>query len=237
LGGLQGHFEFDAGFTIDVLAATDFDAQLEIAKTVNSDFDAKVVIFQDEIPPLVDIIIPDDTVTGQAPPFNQYFIAKASGQQGKTIDSTRWTFGDLTPPEEVSASGDGCYPVQHRYAASGFYIAKFEAIDSDGLHASATRIINAASGIEPVIITVSGVPRSGDAELIVDFTTKVDTIPDNVSISTQLLNFDDGQTSSAFSPTHSYTQPGTYKPIWCVRDSRNVIWCDSLEPGSDYLYN
>ena len=241
LGGLQGNFEFDAGFNVDVIAARDFDAQLEIAKTTSADFDAKVVIFQNELPPLVDITIPSDTVTmdengnGLEPPFNQYFIGKASGQQGKTIATTKWTFGDLTPNETVAESGAGCYPIQHLYSASGFYIAKFEAVDSDGLHASATRIINAASGIDPVIVSLSGVPRSGDAELIVDFTTTVDILPPGVSISTQLLNYDDGQSTVSFNPTHGYTQPGTYKPIWCVRDSRGVIWCDSLEAGNDYL--
>jgi hypothetical protein len=233
LGGLQGNFEFDAGFDVSVLAAEDFDAQIEITKTVFSDFDAKVVVFQNEQPPLVGIVIPGSTVTGLAPPFNQYFIGKASGQLGKTITSTRWTFGDLTPSETVSESGAGCYPIQHMYATSGFYIAKFEAIDSDGLHASATRIINAASGIDPVLVTLSGVPRSGDAELIVDFTTNVDILPPGVSVSTQLLQFDDGQTTTAFNPTHSYTQIGTYKPIWCVRDSRGFLWCDSLEAGND----
>ena len=241
LGGLQGNFEFDAGFNVDVIAARDFDAQLEIAKTTSADFDAKVIIFQNELPPLVDITVPSDTVTmdengnGLEPPFNQYFIGKASGQQGKTITTTKWTFGDLTPNETVAESGAGCYPIQHLYSASGFYIAKFEAVDSDGLHASATRIINAASGIDPVIVSLSGVPRSGDAELIVDFTTTVDILPPGVSISTQLLNYDDGQTTVSFNPTHGYTQPGTYKPIWCVRDSRGVIWCDSLEAGNDYL--
>lgn len=235
LGGLQGNFEFDAGFTVDVLAARDFDAQLEIAKTVSSDFDAKVIIFQDEIPPLVDIIVPDASVSGLMPPFNQYFVAKASGQQGKTITSTKWTFGDLTPSVTVAESGAGCYPTQHLYASSGFFIAKFEATDSDGLHASATRIINAASGIDPVLVSLSGVPRSGDAELIVDFTTTVDILPPGVSIITQLLNYDDGQTTISFNPTHNYTQPGTYKPIWCVRDSRGIIWCDSLEAGNDFL--
>jgi hypothetical protein len=235
LGGLQSNFEFDAGFTVDVLAAKDFDAQLEIAKTVASDFDAKVVIFQDEIPPLVDIIIPDASVSGLVPPFNQYFIAKASGQQGKTINSTKWTFGDFTPTETVAESGAGCYPVQHMYASSGFFIAKFEAIDSDGMHSSATRIISAASGIDPVLISLSGVPRSGNAGLIVDFDTDINILPPGVSVSTQLLHFDDGQTTIAFSPTHNYTQPGTYKPIWCVRDSRGVIWCDSLEAGNDFL--
>jgi len=234
LGGLEGNFQFDAGYTIEVMAADDFDAQVEIAKTVSSDFDAKIVIFQDEQPPLIDIVTPSITVSGLAPPFNQYFVGKASGQQGKTIDSTRWNFGDFTPTVSVAESGAGCYPIQHNFASSGFYIVKFEAIDSDGLHASATRIVNAASGIDPVTISLSGVPRSGNTVLTVDFTTNIDILPTGVTLSTQLLYFDDGQSTISFNPTHSYPEPGTYKPIWCVRDSRGVIWCDSLEAGNDY---
>jgi PKD repeat protein len=49
------------------------------------------------------------------------------------------------------------------------------------------------------------------------------------------LNFDDGQSTITFNPTHVYTEPGTYKPIWVVRDSRGVIWSDSLEAGNDFL--
>lgn len=235
LGGLEGLVEFDAGYTVQIMAAKDFDTQLHILRTSEADFDAKIVIFEDEIGPLVDIPVPAVTVNGLAPPFNQYFVGKASGQQDKIIVKTRWTFGDLTPAVEVAESGAGCYPIQHRYAASGFYIARFEAIDSDGQHGSATRIINAASGIDPVIITLSGVPRSGDAALIIDFTTTVDTSPPGVSIVAKLLRYDDGQSTISFSPTHVYSEPGIYKPIWCVRDSRGVIWCDSLEAGSDLL--
>lgn len=137
----------------------------------------------------------------------------------------------------VSESGAGFYPVQHMFTGSGFYIVKFEAIDSDGMHNSATRIVNAASGISPVIVSLSGVPRSGSAGLIVDFTTTVDILPVGVSLTSTLLNFDDGQNTAAFNPTHAYNEAGTYKPIWCVRDSRGVIWCDGLEAGNDFLRN
>lgn len=235
LGGLQSSFDFDTSFTLEVMAAKDFDAQLEIAKTTTADFDAKVVIFQSEATPLVDIIIPNTTVSGITPPFNQYFVGAASGRQGKTIVQTRWNFGDLTPTVSVAESGAGLYPVQHHFAGSGFYIVKFEAIDSDGVHGSATRIVNAVSGVNPVIISLSGVPRSGSAALIVDFTTTVDILPPGVSITARLLNFDDGQTTTSFNPTHAYTETGIYKPIWCVRDSRGIIWCDSLESGNDFL--
>jgi hypothetical protein len=237
LGGLQGDFDFDAGFTVEAIAAENFDAQLEIAKTIASDFDAKLVIFQDEAPPLVDIIVPDVTVSGLVPPFNQYFVAKASGQQGKTIDIARWNFGDFTPTVSASLSGSDCYPVQHQFTGSGFYVVRFEAIDSDGIHATATRIVNAASGVDPVIIGLSGVPRSGSAGLTVDFETTVDILPPGVSIVSQLLSYDDGQSTISFNPTHVYTEPGVYKPVWTVRDSRGVIWSDSLEAGNDFLLN
>lgn len=237
LGGLQGNFEFDANFTVEAIAAENFDAQLEIAKTAASDFDAKLIIFQDEATPLVDIIVPDSTVTGLVPPFNQYFVGVASGQQGKTISQTRWNFGDFSPIVTVAESGVGMYPVQHNFASSGFYVVRFEAIDSDGVHATATRIVNAASGIDPVIVSLSGVPRSGPAGLTVDFSTSIDILPPGVSVVARLLNFDDGQTTIAFNPTHVYTEPGVYKPIWTVRDSRGIIWCDSLEAGNDFLTN
>jgi len=233
LGGLQGNQQFDASYTVDVLAAADFDAMLEARQQNTADFDAQAIIFQSEIPPLVDIIVPDETVTGLVPPFNQYFIAKASGQQGKSIAQTRWTFGDLSPAQTVAESGAGCYPIQHRYATSGIFIAKFEAIDSNGIHNSATRIINVASGIPETIVTLSGVPRSGDAILTVDFDTNVEALPPGVAVSTKLLLFDDGQTSTSFNPSHAYTEAGIYKPVWCVRDSRGFIWCDSLEAGPD----
>ena len=234
-GGLRGFFSFDAGYTVSMLAAKDFDAQLEIAKTDSADFDAKLVIFQNESGPLVEIQIPGSTVTGQTPPFNQYFIGRASGVQGKTITQTRWNFGDFTPQVTSSLSGADFYPVLHRFASSGFYIVKFEAIDSNGIHGSDTRIINAASGIDPVIITLSGVPRSGNAALLVDFSTTVDILPPGVSISAQLLNYDDGQSTIATNPSHSYSEPGNYKPIWYVRDSRGIVWCDGLKIGSDLL--
>lgn len=235
LGGLRNSMQFDGSFVVQAFAAKDFDSQLTIRKKTSADFDAKIIIFQAETGPLVDIIVPGSTVSGVTTPFNQYFIGAASGTQGKTIVQTRWTFGDLTPPVSVAESGAGLYPVQHYFAGSGFYIAKFEVIDSDGIHGSATRIINAASGIDPVIVSLSGVPRSGAAILTVDFTTTVDILPPGVLINASLLNFDDGQSTITFNPTHEYTEPGVYKPVWVVRDSRGVIWCDSLQAGNDYL--
>lgn len=233
IGGLQGSMHFDTGFVVEAMSAKDFDAQLEIAKTTSADFDAKLVIFQDESVPLVNIIIPSTTVTGLVPPFNQYFIGVASGQQGKTITQTKWNFGDFTPTVSVSESGAGFYPTQHRFTQSGIMMVKFSAIDSNGLHNSAIRIINIASGVTPIHMSISGVPRSGSTALTVDFQTRIETVPNNVSVITQLLDFDDGQSTTSFNPVHSYSEPGIFKPVWIIRDSRNVIWSDTLESGSN----
>jgi hypothetical protein len=235
LGGLLAQMQFDGGFVVQAVTAKDFDAQITLRKNTTSDFDAKLVIFQAEIGPDVDILVPDGTLNVASAPFNQYLVGLASGTQGKTIVQTRWTFGDLSSAVSVAESGAGLYPTQHHYAASGFYIAKFEAIDSNGIHGSATRIINAASGIDPVIVSLSGVPRSGTAALTVDFATAIDILPPGVSLTAKLLNFDDGQSSITLNPTHVYTEPGVYKPILIVRDSRGVIWCDSMEAGNDLL--
>jgi hypothetical protein len=94
LGGLSGKLEFDATWTVSALAASDFDAISQISLTDSADFDAKVIVFEDECLPVVDIPIPQPlAVSGLVPPFNQYFIGKASGQQGKTIVKTRWNIG------------------------------------------------------------------------------------------------------------------------------------------------
>jgi PKD repeat protein len=232
---LAGGEDFDVYYIVKALAAQDFDGQLEATTTLFSEFDAHAVVFQEEAPPLVDIIIPGQTVTGLVPPFNQYFIGKASGTQNKTIASTKWDFGDFSPTQTVSESGAGCYPIQHNFAASGFYVVRFTATDSDGISNSAVRFVNAASGIPESLISLSGVPQIGQAALSVAFSTKIEALPPGVSITSKLLTFDDGQTTISLNPTHEYPEPGIYRPVWCIRDSRGFIWCDSLDPGIDIL--
>jgi hypothetical protein len=232
LGGLSGSVFFDATYALTAEAIQEFDGLVHVTTTDSSDFDAKVIVFQSECPPVVTIPTPFG-VSGLAVPFSQYFVGEITPQQGKTITQAKWNFSDFTGDFVVSASGSNSYPMSHTFSQSGFYIARLSAVDSDGVHGSTTVFVNAASGINPVIISLSGVPQIGEASLDVDFVTTVDTIPTGVIISANLLTFDDGQSTISNSPSHSYTEPGKYTPIWCVRDSRGVIWCDSLRPGND----
>lgn len=233
MGGLSGRLQFDGRFSLSALSGVFFDAISEIKKTAAASFDAKMKVYNQELVPDVRIIIPEMTVSGLTPPFNQYFIGFASGLQGKTITQTRWSFGDFNPSITGTVSGLVYYPIQYRINNSGFYIVRFEAIDSEGMHSSATRYINAASGIDPVRIALSGIPQYGNATLDVAFSQSVVTIPNNISIINSLLYLDNGSTTSIPNTTYSYTTPGKFNPIWVIRDSRGIIWSDSLEPGID----
>jgi hypothetical protein len=232
LGGLSGSIFFDATYTLLAQAAQEFDGIVQIATTDSTDFDAKAVVFQSECPPVVTIPTPFG-VSGLNVPFDQYFIGKVEPQQGKTITQAKWTFSDFTGDFVVEASGGNCYPISHTFSQSGFYIARLSAIDSDGVHGASTVFVNASSGVNPVIISLSGIPQIGEASLDVDFSTTVNTLPPGVIISAKLLTFDDGQSTISSNPSHSYTEPGKYAPIWYVRDSRGFIWSDSLRPGDD----
>jgi len=110
-------------------------------------------------------------------------------------------------------------------------VVRFSVIDSEGMHASATRIINLASGIDPVQITLSGIPEHGNAPLDVQFTQTQESVPAGVGIVANLLDYDDGVTTISLNTVHKYTEPGIYRPIWIVRDSRGFIWSDSLTIG------
>ena len=248
IGGLLSRVDFDSSYQVSAKGSKSFDSFAHIFKTNSEDFDAKAYVYQDELPPYVEILVPYVNVSGLVPPFNQYFVATASGRQGKTIASTRWTFGDLTPMIIGTVSGNtgtsnilsqtysnnNLYTENHVYAQSGFFIAKFEAVDSNGLHGSDSLIVSLASGIDPVYITISGVPRQGYEDLVVDFSTKIERMPNGVSLITQLTNFGDGKTSIISNPTHTYVEPGEFNPVFIVRDSRGVIWSDSIQNGIDY---
>lgn len=231
--GLSGVLNFDATFKVSASNAANFDSSITIEKTTRADFDAQVVIFQEELPPGIQIIIPPTNVSGLVPPFGQYFIARASGLQGKGISHVRWVFGDLTPPVLSSESGSLLFPAFHVFTGSGYFIVTVEATDTDGVRNSDTVIVNCVSGIDPVWITLSGLPRGGFAPLPVQFDQKIESIPNGVTITANLLNYGDGTATSTLNSVHVYTEPGRYVPIWCIRDSRGVIWCDSLEDGID----
>lgn len=232
-GGLTGVFDFDGDFEVEGYGASSFNSAISVQKDSAASFAGKIVIEQDEGVPLVDIVVPALEVSGLHTPVNQYFVGSGTGRQSKLITRATWDFGDFTPVVSTSASGaDGdLYPALHRYATSGFYIATFRVIDSEGVSAAATRVVNLVSGVPPVYITLSGTPLIGEAPLSVTFTQTEEAIPVGVSITTSLLKFGNNRDTIKRNPIYSYQAPGLYRPIWVIRDSMGVVWTDSLEPG------
>ncbi len=227
-GALLSQLVLDMGYSPLFKDNKEFDAVFNIVQTNSAEFDAKYIVFQDELPPSVSIETPAISVGSATVPFNQYFIGVASGTQGKTIESATWSFGDFSPSVRIPESGNGQYPIQHLYLGSGFYVARFDVVDSDGIRNSSIVTVNAASGIDPVNITISGVPRVGNTELLVTFDQKVETAPQGVVVVSQLIDFGDGTSSRSPNTVHGYQEPGVFIPIWMIRDSRGVIYCDTL---------
>lgn len=230
-GAIRNVHYFDAAFAVEFFANADFDAKFRVNQTNSADFDAQLIVFQAEQPPDVSIIVPNATLIGTSIPWNQYFVGSGRAVQGKSIVQAKFSFSDFTAPVTVTESGNNLYPVSHVFGQSGFYIVRFSVIDSNGQHASATRIIDLSAGVPPVNIALSGVPTEGFAPLSVQFSQTTISVPNNVAIIAQILTFDDGQESIITNPLHIYTEPGIYRPIWVVRDSRGVIWSDSLVAG------
>lgn len=228
-----GSLQFDAKFTVEAFSSASFDSEIVVKKHDAAAFDNEIFVYESETVPQVSIIVPGITTSGERVPFYQYFVGQAIATQGKTISKAYFNFADFTGQVAVGVSGTNLYalPANHVFNQSGVFVVRFSAIDSNGLHNSATRVIHLASGIQPVNITLSGVPDSGNAPLYVQFAQRVESAPIGISVVSNLLDFDDGQTTIGINPTHGYLDVGRYQPLWLTRDSRGFIWTDSITAG------
>ncbi len=233
VAGFQGNVQFDSSFVVKAITTSDFDASITVVQSNNASFDAQIIVFRSDEPPVVDIIVPPITTSGEQVPFSQYFVGEAIAASGKTIDSAFFSFSDFGGTVAIPESGNGLFAVteDHVFQASGIMIVRFSVIDSAGLHSSATRIIHLASGISPVEISLSGIPDVGVAPVLTQFDQKEESVPVGVSIVAELLDFDDGTSTISRNVIHSYTEPGLYRPVWLVRDSRGFLFSDSLHIG------
>ncbi len=235
IGATSGVERFDASFTVEVVANEDFDASVQIVNQTQGDFDARVQIFEPICPPEVELLVPFEEVDGLGTPVNLYFVGSGTAAAGKTIEKAEWFFSDCTANELSTASGvnGDLFPISHVFTGSGYYTVRFTVTDSDGYSNSDVLSVNLASGVPEVNITLSGVPQQGLATLSVQFTQTTESTPPDVTIEKTLLDFDDGQATVNENELHQYTEVGSYRPIWVVRDSRGVYWTDTLEPGVD----
>lgn len=231
-GGLSGNYAFDTSFIVKGLSGIDIDGFTHIKKHGNTDFDAVARVFNSECIPGCYISNPSGTIVGTAP-ATYHFIGVASGCQGKTIESARWTFGDMSAPVYPSVSGQYYYPTFKTFNNPGKYVAKFSILDSNGVHNAVYKIIDLTGSETPITLSLSGIPQSGNAELSIDFSSNVDILPAGVIVTDNLVDYDDGTTSRRINDTHIYYEHGRYIPVWTVRDSRGFFWSDTLTMGAN----
>ena len=131
-----------------------------------------------------------------------------STDSGGTIGSHAWTFGD-------GGTSSATNPT-HTYAAGGTYSVTETVTDSgNGSTSSKTSAVTvSASGGTPTANFTYTISR-----LTVNF-TDTSTVSGG-SIGMHSWNFDDGSTSTAANPSHTYASAGTYSVSETVYDSVN----------------
>ncbi|HXL14850.1 MAG TPA: PKD domain-containing protein, partial [Methylomirabilota bacterium] len=127
------------------------------------------------------------------------------------ITSWFWSFGDGTT--STSRNPSHLYPSAGRYTVS---LAVTTALGHDTMR-QADYIVVSDTNIIPPTAQFSGTPRGGPAPLDVQFTDE--STSGSSPIASRTWSFGDGATSTAQSPSHTYTAPGSYTVSLIVRSS------------------
>lgn len=132
----------------------------------------------------------------------------SSAPPGRTITSYSWNWGD------GSAAGSGV-TATHAYANGGTYPVTLTVTDSLGLTSSTSKNVTVtAPHANPTAAFSTQVEG-----LSVDFDGTSSTAADGATIASYAWNFDDGGTSTAPAPSHTYAAAGAYDVTLTVVDS------------------
>ncbi len=161
-------------------------------------------------PPGIEAVLEADRVEGTAP-LTVRFDAGGSSYEDGQITAYEWDFGDGSAPRLGSST------ITYRYTDVGIYDAKVTVIGADTTTAEAEIKITVRT--VPLKACFESVFTEGPAPL----TTTFDPGCSTGSIVRYLWDFDDGTTSSATKPTHTFTSPGTYDVELEIVDADNTI--------------
>jgi PKD repeat protein len=144
--------------------------------------------------------LPSTPTTGQ----NVSFDGSGSSDQGGTITSYSWDFGDGSPPDTTS----GAQPPPHVYATAGTYIVKLTVTDNNNPANTdtASQIITVSD--RPPVAAFSFTPLTPTTGQKVSFDGSPSSDPDG-TIKSYSWDFGDGATSTDAKPTHAYATAGT----------------------------
>jgi hypothetical protein len=161
-----------------------------------------------QTPPAGDVP-PTAVFTASCTELSCSFTDGSSDADG-TIVSRIWNYGDGSSPSEVSA---------HTYAAGGTYSITLTVTDDAGAHGHATTEVPVSSAAPP---PPSNSPptaafTSSCHALGCSFTDASGDV--DGTISSRAWSFGDGSSSTATSPSHSYTAAGTFAVRLTVTDN------------------
>jgi PKD repeat protein len=160
------------------------------------------------------------TPSSGSTPLPVNFSSAGSYDPDGTIQGYYWDFGD-------GGSSTLANPA-HTYASAGSYTATLVVTDNGGLSASKTVAITATPPPNQTPIAhAAASPASGTAPLAVTFSSAGSYDPDG-SIQSYGWTFGDGGTSTASSPSHTYSAAGTFTAVLTVTDNQGATGTSSV---------
>ena len=153
-------------------------------------------------------------------PLTVSFSGQSSSDADGTIASYSWNFGTGAVATGATAT--------YTYQSAGTYTAVLTVVDNDGLSGTYAVNINVseASNLAPVAVA-SASTSSGMAPLPVVFSSAGSSDRDGV-ITAYHWNFGDGTSSTAASPSKTYSAAGNYTVTLTVTDDRGAKASSSL---------
>ena len=138
------------------------------------------------------------------------FDGSASNDPDGTIASYAWDFGD-------GNTGSGATP-SHPYATADNYTVTLTVTDNDG--ATSAEAFSTAAIDSPNVPPVADAdgPYAGKVGVPVDFDGSASSDPDG-TIATYAWDFDDGNTGTGATPSHTYAATGAYNVVLTVTDN------------------
>ena len=146
--------------------------------------------------------------TGTAPLAVTFSSTGSSDPEGAAL-TYLWTFGDGTTSTTASPS--------HTFTTAGTYTPTLTVTDIGGLTASASTASVTVKANTPPVAKATASVTTGSAPLAVTFSSTGSSDPEGFAL-TYLWTFGDGTTSTAASPSHTFTAAGTYTPKLTVTD-------------------